>query len=157
MLLAVGLVFLLCQNGFSVGNKILDQLQLSVEQKNKITAINDELKEKKKELTNTLVENRIELRKILKNNEMDKDAIKEKLKQIAIIESEIKFLQYDQIIEIEKILTENQNKLFRKLIVEKANTVKNDKKQQKKTNLKQKMKTTHKTETTKNNNEKIKE
>lgn len=109
------LSILILQSAFALPDRFVDALELTAEQEEKIDMLILENETKKEEFNVRLQIKRLELKQILigADEGTDKSIIKKKLKEIAEIESEMRFITFDQDIEILRILNVEQDKKYK--------------------------------------------
>ncbi|KAB0241963.1 periplasmic heavy metal sensor [Microcystis aeruginosa EAWAG127a] len=97
--------------------RLIEQLNLSDEQKSKVAAIRQKYQEKTKKLRETLRSNEQELNSLLSNNASDRD-IRAKHQQVSRNRQEISNLQFESFLEIRQVLTLAQRTEFSQLMQE---------------------------------------
>lgn len=97
--------------------RLIEQLNLSDEQKSKVAAIRQKYQEKTKKLRETLRSNEQELNSLLSNNASDRD-IRAKHQQVSRNRQEISNLQFESFLEIRQVLTPAQRTEFSQLMQE---------------------------------------
>jgi Spy/CpxP family protein refolding chaperone len=97
--------------------RLIEQLNLTDEQKSKVAAIRQKYQEKTKQLRETLRSNEQELNSLLSNNASDRD-IRAKHQQISRNRQEMSNLQFESFLEIRQVLTPAQRKEFSQLMQE---------------------------------------
>ncbi|MCZ8189165.1 MAG: Spy/CpxP family protein refolding chaperone [Microcystis sp. LE19-338.1B] len=96
---------------------LIEQLNLTDEQKSKVAAIRQKYQEKTKKLRETLRSNEQELNSLLSNNASDRD-IRSKHQQVSRNRQEISNLQFESFLEIRQVLTPAQRTEFSQLMQE---------------------------------------
>jgi Spy/CpxP family protein refolding chaperone len=96
---------------------LIEQLNLTDEQKSKVAAIRQKYQEKTKKLRETLRSNEQELNSLLSNNASDRD-IRSKHQQISRNRQEMSNLQFESFLEIRQVLTPAQRTEFSQLMQE---------------------------------------
>jgi protein CpxP len=104
--------------------KLIEQLDLTDDQKSKITAIRQKYQERTKQIRETLRINEQELDTLLANNASDRD-IRSKHEQISRNRQEMNNLQFDSFLEIRQVLTPTQKAEFAKLMQERRASFRN--------------------------------
>ncbi|CCI32011.1 MULTISPECIES: Spy/CpxP family protein refolding chaperone [Microcystis] len=99
--------------------RLIEQLNLSDDQKSKVAAIRQKYQEKTKKLRETLRSNEQELNSLLSNNASDRD-IRAKHQQISRNRQEISNLQFESFLEIRQVLTPAQRTEFSQLMQERC-------------------------------------
>ena len=99
--------------------RLIEQLNLTDEQKSKVAAIRQKYQEKTKQLRETLRSNEQELNSLLSNNASDRD-IRAKHQQISRNRQEISNLQFESFLEIRQVLTPAQRTEFSQLMQERC-------------------------------------
>ena len=97
--------------------RLIEQLNLTDEQKSKVAAIRQKYQEKTKQLRETLRSNEQELNSLLSNNASDRD-IRAKHQQVSRNRQEISNLQFESFLEIRQVLTPAQRQEFSQLMQE---------------------------------------
>jgi Spy/CpxP family protein refolding chaperone len=97
--------------------RLIEQLNLTDDQKSKVAAIRQKYQEKTKKLRETLRSNEQELNSLLSNNASDRD-IRAKHQQISRNRQEMSNLQFESFLEIRQVLTPAQRKEFSQLMQE---------------------------------------
>jgi Spy/CpxP family protein refolding chaperone len=125
------LVFIfLVQFALMPQNKAFDKLSLSQEQKDKVKALMESTQVKKLNLMNDLKIKHLELEKLIYNNDINKEDIKKKLKEISDLEYELRYLKFDQQFSIMSILDEQQKLKYKQFLImklsERDKDMKND-------------------------------
>ena len=100
-------------NLLPIQSKLLDNLDLTDEQTQKINVLMTENELKMEELLIELQIKQYELKKLLLNDAVNKNTLKDALNSIAVIEVEIRFLKYTQELDILKILSNDQKKKYK--------------------------------------------
>lgn len=96
---------------------LIEQLNLTDDQKSKVAAIRQKYREKTQELRETLRSNEQELNSLLSNNASDRD-IRAKHQQVSRNRQEISNLQFESFLEIRQVLTPAQRTEFSQLMQE---------------------------------------
>ncbi|MFM7875376.1 MAG: Spy/CpxP family protein refolding chaperone [Microcystis panniformis] len=99
--------------------RLIEQLNLTDDQKSKVAAIRQKYQEKTKKLRETLRSNEQELNSLLSNNASDRD-IRAKHQQISRNRQEISNLQFESFLEIRQVLTPAQKTEFSQLMRERC-------------------------------------
>jgi len=99
--------------------RLIEQLNLTDEQKSKVAAIRQKYQEKTQKLRDTLRSNEQELNSLLSNNASDRD-IRSKHQQISRNRQEISNLQFESFLEIRQVLTPAQRTEFSQLMQERC-------------------------------------
>ena len=99
--------------------RLIEQLNLTDDQKSKIAAIRQKYQEKTQKLRDTLRSNEQELNSLLSNNASDRD-IRAKHQQISRNRQEISNLQFESFLEIRQVLTPAQKTEFSQLMRERC-------------------------------------
>ncbi|MCK4796903.1 MAG: hypothetical protein KAT05_05940 [Spirochaetes bacterium] len=107
------LFIFIIQSVFGLPDRIVNALSLTKDQEKKIEAIILENESKKENLSIELRIKQLELKQLLLKDDISKSAIKSKLKEIAELEVELRFLKYEQDIEILTHLDEDQKKKYK--------------------------------------------
>jgi Spy/CpxP family protein refolding chaperone len=97
--------------------RLIEQLNLTDDQKSKIAAIRQKYQEKTKTLRETMRSNEQELNSLLSNNASDRD-IRSKHQQVSRNRQEISNLQFESFLEIRQVLTPAQRTEFSQLMQE---------------------------------------
>jgi Spy/CpxP family protein refolding chaperone len=97
--------------------RLIEQLNLTDDQKSKVAAIRQKYQEKTKKLRETLRSNEQELNSLLSNNASDRD-IRSKHQQVSRNRQEISNLQFESFLEIRQVLTPAQRTEFSQLMQE---------------------------------------
>ncbi|TRU32279.1 MAG: periplasmic heavy metal sensor [Microcystis aeruginosa Ma_MB_F_20061100_S20] len=97
--------------------RLIEQLNLTDEQKSKVAAIRQKYQEKTKQLRQTLRSNEQELNSLLSNNASDRD-IRAKHQQVSRNRQEMSNLQFESFLEIRQVLTPAQRTEFSQLMQE---------------------------------------
>ncbi|MFM8307266.1 MAG: Spy/CpxP family protein refolding chaperone [Microcystis aeruginosa] len=97
--------------------RLIEQLNLTDEQKSKVAAIRQKYQEKTKQLRETLRSNEQELNSLLSNNASDRD-IRAKHQQVSRNRQEMSNLQFESFLEIRQVLTPAQRQEFSQLMQE---------------------------------------
>ncbi|GCL47728.1 Spy/CpxP family protein refolding chaperone [Microcystis aeruginosa] len=98
---------------------LIEQLNLSNDQKSKVAAIRQKYQEKTKKLRETIRKNEQELNSLLSNNASDRD-IRAKHQQISRNRQEMSNLQFESFLEIRQVLTPAQRTEFSQLMQERC-------------------------------------
>jgi len=98
---------------------LIEQLNLTDDQKSKVAAIRQKYQEKTKKLRENLRSNEQELNSLLSNNASDRD-IRSKHQQISRNRQEISNLQFESFLEIRQVLTPAQRTEFSQLMQERC-------------------------------------
>ncbi|MDY7049220.1 MAG: Spy/CpxP family protein refolding chaperone [Microcystis panniformis WG22] len=104
--------------------RLIEQLNLTDEQKSKVAAIRQKYQEKTKQLRQTLRSNEQELNSLLSNNASDRD-IRAKHQQVSRNRQEISNLQFESFLEIRQVLTPAQRTEFSQLMQERRANYRN--------------------------------
>jgi Spy/CpxP family protein refolding chaperone len=99
--------------------RLIEQLNLTDDQKSKIAAIRQKYQEKTKTLRETMRSNEQELNSLLSNNASDRD-IRAKHQQISRNRQEMSNLQFESFLEIRQVLTPAQRTEFSQLMRERC-------------------------------------
>ena len=99
--------------------RLIEQLNLTDEQKSKVAAIRQKYQDKTKQLRETLRSNEQELNSLLSNNASDRD-IRAKHQQISRNRQEMSNLQFESFLEIRQVLTPAQRTEFSQLMQERC-------------------------------------
>jgi len=99
--------------------RLIEQLNLTDDQKSKVAAIRQKYQEKTKKLRETLRSNEQELNSLLSNNASDRD-IRSKHQQVSRNRQEISNLQFESFLEIRQVLTPAQRTEFSQLMQERC-------------------------------------
>ncbi len=99
--------------------RLIEQLNLTDDQKSKIAAIRQKYQEKTKQLRETLRSNEQELNSLLSNNASDRE-IRSKHQQISRNRQEMSNLQFESFLEIRQVLTPAQRTEFSQLMQERC-------------------------------------
>jgi len=97
--------------------RLIEQLNLTDEQKSKVAAIRQKYQEKTQELRETLRSNEQELNSLLSNNASDRE-IRSKHQQVSRNRQEMSNLQFESFLEIRQVLTPAQRTEFSQLMQE---------------------------------------
>ncbi|CCI03851.1 Spy/CpxP family protein refolding chaperone [Microcystis aeruginosa] len=97
--------------------RLIEQLNLTDEQKSKVAAIRQKYQEKTKQLRETLRSNEQELNSLLSNNASDRE-IRSKHQQVSRNRQEMSNLQFESFLEIRQVLTPAQRTEFSQLMQE---------------------------------------
>jgi|GEM_PF-6206647 len=101
-------------NLYTDEDDVMGELGLSDSQKSKIKDLVIDSKSKREQLIVKLKIKQLELREILMETDIpSKDVVKQKLKEIAEIEVEIRLLRFELDIEILKLLNDEQKKKYK--------------------------------------------
>jgi Spy/CpxP family protein refolding chaperone len=98
---------------------LIEQLNLTDDQKSKVAAIRQKYQEKTKKLRETLRSNEQELNSLLSNNASDRE-IRSKHQQISRNRQEMSNLQFESFLEIRQVLTPAQRTEFSQLMQERC-------------------------------------
>jgi len=108
--------------------RLIEQLNLTDDQKSKVAAIRQKYQEKTKKLRETLRSNEQELNSLLSNNASDRD-IRSKHQQVSRNRQEISNLQFESFLEIRQVLTPAQRTEFSQLMQERCPNSRNCRRQ----------------------------
>jgi Spy/CpxP family protein refolding chaperone len=98
---------------------LIEQLNLTDDQKSKVAAIRQKYQEKTKTLQETIRNKEQELNSLLSNNASDRD-IRSKHQQVSRNRQEISNLQFESFLEIRQVLTPAQRTEFSQLMQERC-------------------------------------
>lgn len=112
------------RRGNSSRERLIEQLDLTDDQKSKIAAIRQKYQERTKQIRETLRINEQELDTLLANNASDRE-IRAKHQQISRNRQEMNNLQFDSFLEIRQVLTPTQKTEFAKLMQERRASFRN--------------------------------
>jgi len=99
--------------------RLIEQLNLTDDQKSKIAAIRQKYRGQMQKLRETMRSNQQELNSLLSNNASDRD-IRSKHQQISRNRQEISNLQFESFLEIRQVLTPSQRTEFSQLMQERC-------------------------------------
>jgi periplasmic protein CpxP/Spy len=104
--------------------RLIEQLNLTDDQKKKIAAIRQKYQQQTKQIRETLRINEQELDTLMANNASDRD-IRSKHQQISRNRQEMSNLQFESFLEIRQVLTPTQRTEFAKLMQERRASFRN--------------------------------
>lgn len=104
--------------------RLIEQLNLTDDQKSKIAAIRQKYQEKTQKLRETLRRNEQELNSLLSNNASDRE-VRSKHQQISRNRQEMSNLQFESFLEIRQVLTPAQRTEFSQLMQQRRSNSRN--------------------------------
>ncbi len=112
---AIILLVLITQLIFGLQDKLIDELGLNQDQVTKIDKIIQDTKSKIEGIRTQIQVKQLDLKKLLIQNETNKEVVKNALLDIAKLEAELKYLKYSEEIDIFSLMTEEQKEKYKNI------------------------------------------